>query len=580
MHAPAASRVTTAIVCALLLAVSALLSAASVLTKSPTYDEPMHAVSGWMQSRLGIYGLASDQPPLWSEWEALPNGPDALRLDAARYASATDREVMVTDALFRTEGVDGDAVIQRSRWMMLPLTMCLGTLLAIWAWTLGGTSAAIIATAFFSFDPGFLGHGILVKNDAGAALFAFALAWFTWKVGQRVTWGTALGLVLAFGLGVNVKFSIFLFAPVVAALLLARALVGTEWIAFGRALSKPASRLAIAAALCAAVGVGTWGVTWASYGCRYAPAPNREALLPMEELAQRTVGVQTLLAAHPGQVPSSADLASWSPTSSVRALIALDRAQLMPYAWTSGILTLLARATAPQSYLLGETSVHGHWYYFPLVFVVKLPTATVIAALLLLLARPRLGWNLAVVGAFPVAYLVYSMASNLNIGVRHLLPVLPFLYLGLGVAAAQSRRAAVLTGALAVFAMAETLHATPDFVAFFNLPAGGAKGGLRILGDSNLDWGQDLPALADWAEKHADKKLYLSYFGLAEPAAYGVKYEALLPHDSLPAHALVAVSASHLQGIGDALEPTTLKRLRDLPPTAVLGGTIYVYDLP
>ena len=58
-----------------------------------------------------------------------------------------------------------------------------------------------------------------------------------------------------------------------------------------------------------------------------------------------------------------------------------------------------------------------------------------------------------------------------------------------------------------------------------------AKRGVKRLGDSNLDWGQDLPALSDWYKSfRADSKneivpFYLSYFGMTDPEYYGISYK-------------------------------------------------------
>ena len=41
---------------------------------------------------------------------------------------------------------------------------------AWWAWRLNGPVAAAISVAVFSFDPNFLGHAPLVKNDVPIAL--------------------------------------------------------------------------------------------------------------------------------------------------------------------------------------------------------------------------------------------------------------------------------------------------------------------------------------------------------------------------------------------------------------------------
>ena len=43
--------------------------------------------------------------------------------------------------------------------------------------------------------------------------------------------------------------------------------------------------------------------------------------------------------------------------------------------------------------------------------------------------------------------------------------------------------------------MVSVLLYHPYYLAYFNQLAGGPSGGYRVLVDSNLDWGQDLPGL-------------------------------------------------------------------------------------
>ena len=88
------------------------------------------------------------------------------------------------------------------------------------------------------------------------------------------------------------------------------------------------------------------------------------------------------------------------------------------------------------SYLLGRWSEHGWWYYNLVALGVKLPLATL---LLLALAVPcwrraRLDRSELLWIAVPLAtlVLVFATASNLNIGIRHVLPAFPFLFLLLG----------------------------------------------------------------------------------------------------------------------------------------------------
>jgi hypothetical protein len=141
---------------------------------------------------------------------------------------------------------------------------------------------------------------------------------------------------------------------------------------------------------------------------------------------------------------------------------------------------------------------------------------------------------------------------------------------------------------LAAGLAAESLAAAPDYLAFFNAAAGGSRGGVRHLGDSNLDWGQDLPLLAAWQARHPDVPLYLAYFGVVDPAFYGIRYRNLpggYPFGDVPSlpgegPAVVAISATKLQCIylGEDLLPF-YRRFGRNEPTAVLGGTIYLYDL-
>jgi hypothetical protein len=82
----------------------------------------------------------------------------------------------------------------------------------------------------------------------------------------------------------------------------------------------------------------------------------------------------------------------------------------------------------------------------------------------------------------------------------------------------------LIVGCLALSA-AEAIWIWPDYLAYFNLLAGGPSNGYRHLVDSSLDWGQDLKELRRWLDAHpADdgQRVYLSYFGTALPRYYKI----------------------------------------------------------
>jgi hypothetical protein len=236
-------------------------------------------------------------------------------------------------------------------------------------------------------------------------------------------------------------------------------------------------------------------------------------------------------------------------------------------------------ARGHSTYLLGRISNFGHWYYFPVAFAVKTPVAT-LAALLLALSlairfRRNLDLRLAVLAVPVLVYLAFCIPANINIGIRHILPIYPFLFVLAGVILATQnwRWKQATLGVIAVALAVESLAIYPHYLAFFNVLAGGPGNGPRYLVDSNLDWGQDLKNLKLYMDAHQLPSVCLSYFGSAEPEYYGIRSES----DPANQDCVAAVSATLLYGAyvpGD-----TYAWLRARTPVAKIGYSIYVYDL-
>ncbi|MCA9982267.1 MAG: hypothetical protein KDD89_15590, partial [Anaerolineales bacterium] len=175
------------------------------------------------------------------------------------------------------------------------------------------------------------------------------------------------------------------------------------------------------------------------------------------------------------------------------------------------------------------------WYYFPVALAVKTPLPTLILAALGVwpLVRQQ-AWRRTVVVWGPLLlYLALAMSGRITIGYRHILPVVPFLILLAGYATqlpvAQKRLAQAGLAVLLGWQAIAMLWLFPHQEAFFNELVGGPGRGGAVLSDSNLDWGQDLPALKQLlAERGIDEQeVYLAYFGTAVPEAYGLRYKPL-----------------------------------------------------
>jgi hypothetical protein len=248
---------------------------------------------------------------------------------------------------------------------------------------------------------------------------------------------------------------------------------------------------------------------------------------------------------------------------------------------------------------MGTVLHHGSWLYFPIAFLLKTPLATLALLALTMLAvamkisgvplaagRRNRSLPLLWLGIPPAVYFIASLGSPIDIGLRHILPIYPFLYMLIGAALfpqgeADGPERPMQTAALALAALlaVESAGIYPHYLAFFNTAAGGPAHGARYLVDSNLDWGQDLLHLKEWVSAHGATPLCLGYFGEADPAYYGISYRPLGPvrdeQEEQRLDCVVAISAQHLFAATDG----RFRRLQRMEPVARIGYSIFIFDL-
>jgi hypothetical protein len=187
-----------------------------------------------------------------------------------------------------------------------------------------------------------------------------------------------------------------------------------------------------------------------------------------------------------------------------------------------------------------------------------------------------------------------ALQSNLDIGLRSVLPLYPFLFISAAVIVARAfeswrRWTAVAMAVLSIALLTEMLSAWPDFIPFFNVAAGGYRGGFSLLGDSNLDWGQDLKPLVEWQRQHPTVPIYLHYFGSTDPGFLGLRFHKLevaangsdLVSDIPMQPGVLAISTNYLQGLYDRPDDAMFfRKLGQRPPDQIVGGSIYLYRYP
>ena len=401
----------------------------------------------------------------------------------------------------------------------------------LWAARLHGPRAGPVAGLLLVCCPNFLAHAGLATLDMAGAATVFAAAYCFWRWSLEPSWRWSVVSAIAFALAVLTKFSALVFLPPLA-------------VAYFL-LARPQFRLAPVALFA----VLTTVLVWAGYGFDVGPiAPAGHRYLsaypmgPESTLARRVsriLGTNTIPA--PRLVQGLIDLASHNQTGH-------------------------------PAYLLGRHSQTGWWYYFPVALAVKttLPLLLLAALALWRVARPKLLPPL--LGA--LAVLAVSMPGNINIGVRHILPVYLFcavLASGLVAAAPLARLAKVATVALIGWHVIESLRAHPDYLPYFNQIARGREE--RFLADSNLDWGQDLARLAHYVRDHNITSIQVKCSGFVDLPKLGIPAR---PFTGDPGW--VAISANYLVGLGPHQEAVEWAHART--PRARIGRSIWIYYEP
>ncbi len=544
-HSPSPFPVYLSTCFLLFLFVQMLLSA---VEQSPTYDEGYYLVSGYAFVRLGDLHIRDGAPILLSALHALPllSLPD-LRLPLDDPAWQGSDFHPLSEQFMWQINPNADQIILLARVPAILLTMLLAACVGRWAGELFGLWGGLLALGLCAFDPNLIAHGALAATDGGATALMFIATYWLWRWLSR---GGRMNLLLAgigFGLAQCTRFSALLLAPIWAVLWICQMVRwrGRRW-----------PRLIGAGLL---IGLIAYGTIWAVHGFQTGPVAGKTTF----------------------PVPAPA--------------------------WWEELFYIVERMGRPaQAFLLGQRYEGGRWLYFPVALALKTPIPTLIwlvSATVVGLRKP--GKPIPPAAWLPpLIFFALSMAGNLNLGYRYILPIVPFLLLlsgGMGRWLADhlsrlrgERRALLLTAATLVggWSVWSALSVCPHYLAFFNEWAGGPDGGWRYLVDSNLDWGQGLKGLKRWMDQNGVERIRLAYMGEAYPSHYGIAFDPLpslpdrwqhpLHHDLYPADpapGLYAISATLLQGV-NLPNPDTYAWFREREPIAKIGYSIFIYDVP
>lgn len=606
-----------------------ILMLASAWNESAIMDELPHIPAGYSYVRYQDYRLNPEHPPLIKDLAALPlllMQPHFPR-DTKFWRDDVNGQWDQGRVFLYESGNNADRIIFLARIPVMSLAILFGWLLFSFLRKHYEDKTALLALSLFAFSPTFLAHSRYVTTDLAAAFgFFIGLASFVLFL-ENPSWKRTAVAGVALGIAQLLKFSLFLLFPIYGVVLLIW--LGAHFrgegvfrfpVFAGMHLLKLLAIFVIAVAL-------MWPV-YQFHVWNYPPE------------RQRSDTVFIL-----GSFAGGAD-PKWetcNPSASIRlsrrvrcvaefTIWASDKPWLRPYAqYLLGLEIVLHRSSGGNTtYFLGEVSAAGWTHYFPTLYLLKEPLPmhilTLGAIILGLLAIWRTRWGLRALAEwirahpleftslfFIAFYWLYSIRSPLNIGVRHVLPTFPFIYLlvartvyawvsykSFGAAEnwfswlkhiftiyIKSLPKYLFLYAMVLWLVFGALLAFPYYLSFYNELAGGTRNGYRFAVDSNYDWGQDLIRLKKYVEDNKVQKIAVDYFGGGNPEYYlRNKFEPWWSAKGKPS-GYFAISATFQQGGFGAPHPGIVRArddsyewLKPFRPIARAGTSIFIYKLP
>lgn len=516
-------------------------AALSIQSKSATFDEEYHITRGYAYLRSGDFRLSYNHPPLVNVWSSIPLlALPGIHLPTENPSWAAANLLDFADEFMWWENDNAQQMVAMARLATIILGLILVSVMFWWARQFAGKNVGWVVLLLATFAPNLLAHSRLVTTDLGLTCFVVLTIWRLWHWLEGPSTANAAWVGLFAGAAMASKYSGLMVWPIILAILLIypnyeprrlKALIGMGLVAFV--------------------------ILWATYRFEFGPLPDSAWTVP---------------------VPIPFYLSSfWRTFADFEAV-------------------------SRPAFLFGQVSDHGWWYYFPVALLVKNTVPLLLLSGLGIVPLLRLhGIRRASVLWLPfIFFMAISMTGRLSIGYRHILPAVPFLIIIAahsvlwlsGRRMKSSRLALPVFGALLLWHMIAALTTFPDYESFFNELVGGPKNGYRVLVDSNLDWGQDLPALKQLLNEREIEDVYLSFFGTAPPESYGVRYhpipsfprfekgkeeKAYNPYTPLPGW--YAISATSLQ-LGLYLQDRNLYAyFQDKEPVAQAGHSVNLYHV-
>ncbi len=521
---------------------------------SQTADEATHLYAGYRALKCGDFGFSADHPPLAKMVAATP----LLRMKATVSCEIVAPEYEAAAGIEWLYAQNWEEVLSRARAAVCVFAVGLCIMVWIVARRMFGLSTALIASTLLVFEPNILANGALVTTDAPltfALLFA-VYSFYLWIKSNAHPYLLLAGL--ATGLTLVAKISGIIVIPTICLLAVAEASLHSDkkqsWLrTAGRNLSAMGFVFIIAL-----------GVMWAVYGMRFTAYPGGDSSLAIPPA---------------GHGPPFAN-----------AIRTLKTIHLLPEGYLDGLgRAALMVSGGSATFMLGKVYPREQWFFFPLRMVIQCTTAFLVLITLAAFAiksivkQHRRELLFMVIPA--AVFLAICMCVRMNLGLRHGLPVIPFLLIVVSAGCVELGRRVrwvrVVVPCLIVLHAASSLNAFPNYLSYANELWGGPGDLYKHL---TPDYGESYKQARKFLEKHPASPCWIVTDYRMDPRDYKIPCQPVggwgwFP-DQVPTRMVgtVLVSAELISGIEALPGGKVAEFARIVPKARIAGSAMLVYE--
>lgn len=496
-----------------ILAVHASLLAWSAYRHSPVVSEVGHLPAGISHWKFGRFDLYRVNPPLVRMVAALPVMAANPVTDWSSYSTDPQRrsETSVGIDFSNANGFHTFWLYTLGRWACIPFSLIGAWVCYAWARDLYGIPSGLVAMTLWCFCPNILGNGSLIMPDVPAAALGAATCYAFWRWLKEPTWRRAALAGVVLGAAELTKTTLTVLYPLLPAMWLLYRIPDRRQVS-SRAWLRETGMLA--AQLLVGMHVLNLG-----YGFEGSGKALGEYRFKSHALA--------------GSAPSDRRFPDGNRFADSRLA---SFPVPLPKNYVQGIDTQKVDfERGMRSYLRGQWSDRGWWYFYLYGLAIKVPLGTwVLVALATATSlSPRGPANrcdelCVLVPAIGIVALVSSQ-TGISIHFRYVIPAFGFLFVWSSKAAMVFRSAHRLLAAITAFALAWSIGSSlwyyPHSLSYFNELVGGPEHGHEHMLNSSIAWGQDLLYLKGWYDAHPEARpFHLAYSGIVNPEVAGIDF--------------------------------------------------------